>query len=223
MEPGMHLASLHRSGVSVAALLVFVLLSAGAQLPAQERKATTWHADVLVGAPWSSLRFEGPNTPTEVTPRRGLTFGAELGRSISERWAWSVGALPTERRTAWRTSDAGAPVLHFNSWHLDVPLLIRRSLMTTRTLDVQLLGGVVLTSNGSGEVVVPGPDEILDVIALRRLELSGTIGAQLQHNARFPIFARVQYQHGLTRLTERDPSARYRTLGVLAGTTVWRW
>jgi hypothetical protein len=220
----MRFASLHLSGVSRAAMFVSVLLCGGSRLAAQQRAAPTWHASVIIGAPWSSLDFEGPDTPTDVTRRRGLTFGAELGRTINERWGWSVAALPTERRTAWRTLDAGAPTLHFNSWHLDVPVLIRRSLRATKTIDVQLLGGLVFASNGRGEVVVPGSNELLDIIALRRLEVSGAIGAHMQHNgARFPIFARVQYQHGLTRLTEREPSASYRTLGVLAGATLWQW
>ncbi len=220
----MRFTSLQISGVSRAAMIVSVLLCGGSRLAAQQRAAPTWHASVIVGAPWSSLAFDGPNTPTDVSRRRGLAFGAELGRTINERWSWSIAALPTERRTAWQTLDPGAPTLHFNSWHLDVPVLLRRSLLATRTVGVQLLGGLVLTSNGRGEVVVPGSNELLDIIALRRLEVSGAIGAQVQHQgARVPVFARVQYQHGLTRLTEREPSARYTTVGILAGVTVWQW
>lgn len=220
----MRFGSLYLPSVSRAVMIVSLLLTDGSRLAAQQRAAPSWRASVIVGVPWSSLAFEGPNTPADVSRRRGLTFGAELGRTINERWSWSVAALPTERRTAWRTLDAGAPTLHFNSWHLDVPVLVRRSLMATQTIDAQLLGGLVFTSNGRGEVVVPGSNELLDIIALRRLEVSGAIGAHLQHNgARFPIFARVQYQHGLTRLTEREPSARYRTLGILAGATLWKW
>jgi hypothetical protein len=205
-------------------MIVSVLLTAGSRLAAQQREAPSWHASVIVGAPWSSLAFEGPDTPADVSRRRGLTFGAELGRTINEHWAWSIAVLPTERRAAWRTLDPGAPTLHFNSWHLDVPVLLRRSLMATRTVDVQLLGGLVLTSNGRGEVVVPGSNEVLDFTALRRFEVSGALGAHVQYDgARFPVFARVQYQHGLTRLTEREPSARYRTASILAGATLWQW
>lgn len=220
----MRFTSLQISGVSRAAMIVSVLLCGGSRLAAQQRATPTWQVSVIAGAPWSSLAFEGPNTPTDVSWRRGLTFGAELGRTINERWSWSIAALPTERRTAWQTLDPGAPTLHFNSWHLDVPVLLRRSLLATRTVGVQLLGGLVLTSNGRGEVVVPGSNELLEIIALRRLDVSGAIGAQVQHHgARFPVFARVQYQHGLTRLTEREPSARYRTVGILAGATLWQW
>ncbi len=207
-------------------LFLGLLMSATVAAHAQSPTDAKWQLKVLGGLNSSTLSFDGPERPVNQSSRRGFALGVELGRQLGNQWSWSVGLNIAERGTRWDFTDFGPAPEPFKvrSQHIDIPVLLTRSVLKRRAFELGLVGGTILSTNGTGQLIQESTNLQFAVFDYQQFDVAATIGAQtILLNTRFPAFARIQYQYGLRSLTREQPSASNRSLAVLLGLSLKRW